>query len=292
MKRLLSILTIFIILAIVFANICFADTGTLKNTNFLNMRESPSTSSNLLTVLPSDASFNIISDEGDWYQIQYQSYTGYVSKQYVTVSETNTNVNTDIPAESNSNGIVKSNSNIYVLPLVNSTVIGTVNSGTQVLIVSITGKWSFIQTDSFSGWIFTDNINGVEETNSNDHNQDNNSVNTETNTVDNNTSEKQDNTTDNENSDDDTSNEETNSNDSGNDTDTTEETSGNYPKTMYVNVEAVYIRAEATTSSEAVASIGLNTPVTVNGEEGDWYKVTVTDGSGYMMKQYLSETRQ
>lgn len=292
MKRLLSILTIFIILAIVFANICFADTGTLKNTDFLNMRESPSTSSNLLTVLPSDASFNIISDEGDWYQIQYQSYTGYVSKQYVTVSETNTNVNTDIPAESNSNGIVKSNSNIYVLPLVNSTVIGTVNSGTQVLIVSITGKWSFIQTDSFSGWIFTDNINGVEETNSNDHNQDNNSVNTETNIVDNNTSEKQDNTTDNENSDDDTSNEETNSNDSGNDTDTTEETSGNYPKTMYVNVEAVYIRAEATTSSEAVASIGLNTPVTVNGEEGDWYKVTVTDGSGYMMKQYLSETRQ
>ena len=292
MKRLLSILTIFIILAIVFANICFADTGTLKNTDFLNMRESPSTSSNLLTVLPSDASFNIISDEGDWYQIQYQSYTGYVSKQYVTVSETNTNVNTDIPAESNSNGIVKSNSNIYVLPLVNSTVIGTVNSGTQVLIVSITGKWSFIQTDSFSGWIFTDNINGIEETNSNDQNQDNNSVNTETNTVDNNTSEKQDNTTDNENSDDDTSNEETNSNDSGNDTDTTEETSGNYPKTMYVNVEAVYIRAEATTSSEAVASIGLNTPVTVNGEEGDWYKVTVTDGSGYMMKQYLSETRQ
>lgn len=292
MKRLLSILTIFIILAIVFANICFADTGTLKNTDFLNMRESPSTSSNLLTVLPSDASFNIISDEGDWYQIQYQSYTGYVSKQYVTVSETNTNVNTNIPAESNSNGIVKSNSNIYVLPLVNSTVIGTVNSGTQVLIVSITGKWSFIQTDSFSGWIFTDNINGVEETNSNDQNQDNNSVNTETNTVDNNTSEEQDNTTDNKNSDDDTSNKETNSNDSGNDTDTTEETSGNYPKTMYVNVEAVYIRAEATTSSEAVASIGLNTPVTVNGEEGDWYKVTVTDGSGYMMKQYLSETRQ
>lgn len=292
MKRLLSILTIFIILAIVFANICFADTGTLKNTDFLNMRESPSTSSNLLTVLPSDASFNIISDEGDWYQIQYQSYTGYVSKQYVTVSETNTNVNTNIPAESNSNGIVKSNSNIYVLPLVNSTVIGTVNSGTQVLIVSITGKWSFIQTDSFSGWIFTDNINGVEETNSNDQNQDNNSVNTETNTVDNNTSEEQDNTTDNKNSDDDTSNKETNSNDSGNDTDTTEETSGNYPKTMYVNVEAVYIRAEATTSSEAVASIGLNTPVTVNGEEGDWYRVTVTDGSGYMMKQYLSETRQ
>ena len=292
MKRLLSILTIFIILAIVFANICFADTGTLKNTDFLNMRESPSTSSNLLTVLPSDASFNIISDEGDWYQIQYQSYTGYVSKQYVTVSETNTNVNTNIPAESNSNGIVKSNSNIYVLPLVNSTVIGTVNSGTQVLIVSITGKWSFIQTDSFSGWIFTDNINGIEETNSNDQNQDNNSVNTETNTVDNNTSEEQDNTTDNKNSDDDTSNKETNSNDSGNDTDTTEETSGNYPKTMYVNVEAVYIRAEATTSSEAVASIGLNTPVTVNGEEGDWYKVTVTDGSGYMMKQYLSETRQ
>ena len=290
MKKLLNILSIIIISALIFASVSFANTGTLKDTDFLNVRESPSTSSNIVTVLPANASFDIIAEEGDWYQIQYQNYTGYVSKQYVEVSETV--ANTDIPARANSNGIVNQNSSIYVLPLLNSTVVGTVNSGTQVLVVSITGKWAYIQTDTASGWIFTDNINGVEETNSNDQNQDNNSVNTETNTVDNNTSEEQDNTTDNKNSDDDTSNKETNSNDSGNDTDTTEETSGNYPKTMYVNVEAVYIRAEATTSSEAVASIGLNTPVTVNGEEGDWYRVTVTDGSGYMMKQYLSETRQ
>ena len=61
---------------------------------------------------------------------------------------------------------------------------------------------------------------------------------------------------------------------------------------MYVNVDAVYIRAQATTSSDIVASVGLNTPVTVNGEDGDWYKVYVTDGSGYMMKKYLSKNKQ
>ena len=70
-----------------------------------------------------------------------------------------------------------------------------------------------------------------------------------------------------------------------------QEDNSNYPKTMYVNVEAVYIRERPTTESSAVASVGLNTPVTVNGEEGEWYKVHVTDGSGYMMKKYLSEQK-
>ena len=43
MKKLLNILTIFIIFALVFATVSFANTGTLKDTDFLNVRESPST---------------------------------------------------------------------------------------------------------------------------------------------------------------------------------------------------------------------------------------------------------
>lgn len=273
MKKLLNVLTIFIMLALIFASVSFANTGTLKDTDFLNVRESPSTSSNIVTVLPANASFDIIAEEGDWYQIQYQDYTGYVSKQYVEVSETV--ANTDIPARANSNGIVNQNSSIYVLPLLNSTVVGTVNSGTEVLVVSITGKWAYIQTDTASGWIFTDNVNGTEDSNlgdgDNSDNTSNNSDSGDNNQVDNNEGNNQGDT----------------NGDSNNGS-----TSSDYPKTMYVNVDAVYIRAQPTTESNAVASVGLNTPVTVRGEEGDWYSVSVTDGDGYMMKQYLSETRQ
>ena len=312
MKKLLNILSIIIIFALIMASVSFANTGTLKDTDFLNVRESPSTSSNVVTVLPADASFDIIAEEGDWYQIQYQDYTGYVSRQYVEVSETT--ANTSIPAVANSNGIVNSNSNLYVLPLLNSTVLGTVNSGAEVLVVSITGKWAYIQTDKTSGWVFTNNVNGTEETASETNNNDTSSENGNSDVVDNNEADtnSSDNQNNNAGSDENTNNSSSNENsgneENANNTDSEENNNSNneennsdsnssansedYPKTMYVNVDAVYIRAQATTSSDIVASVGLNTPVTVRGEEGDWYRVSVTDGDGYMMKQYLSDSRQ
>ena len=304
MKKLLNILSIIIIFTLIMASVSFANTGTLKDTDFLNVRETPSTSSNIVTVLPANASFDIIAEEGDWYQIKYQDYTGYVSKQYVKVSETT--ANTSIPAKANSNGIINSNSNIYILPLINSTVIGTVNSGTEVLVVSITGKWAYIQTDTASGWVFTNNVNGTEETASETNNNDTSSENGNSDVVDNNEADtnSSDNQNNNAGSDENTNNSSSNENsgneENANNTDNEENNSDSnssansedYPKTMYVNVEAVYIRAQATTSSDIVASVGLNTPVTVRGEEGDWYRVSVTDGDGYMMKQYLSDSRQ
>ena len=304
MKKLLNILSIIIIFTLIMASVSFANTGTLKDTDFLNVRETPSTSSNIVTVLPANASFDIIAEEGDWYQIKYQDYTGYVSKQYVKVSETT--ANTSIPAKANSNGIINSNSNIYILPLINSTVIGTVNSGSEVLVVSITGKWAYIQTDKTSGWVFTNNVNGTEETASETNNNDTSSENGNSDVVDNNEADtnSSDNQNNNAGSDENTNNSSSNENsgneENANNTDNEENNSDSnssansedYPKTMYVNVEAVYIRAQATTSSDIVASVGLNTPVTVRGEEGDWYRVSVTDGNGYMMKQYLSDSRQ
>ena len=307
MKKTLKLIFIVITFAIILNSISFANTGTLKDTDFLNVRESPSTSSNIVTVLPANASFEITGEDGDWYKIKYQDYTGYVSKQYVSVNEIV--ANTNIPAKSNSNGIINKDSKLYVLPLLNSTEIGNVSSNTEALVVSITGKWAYIQTDTASGWIFLDNINGTEErvANNTENVSDNNSENNEdtnddSNNLDNqnvndsNNEDENNNITDTNNSSDENNSSNTNNssdtNNLSNSNESINEDDSNYPKTMYVNVEAVYIRAQPTTSSDAVASIGLNTPVTVNGEDGEWYKVHVTDGSGYMMKKYLSENKQ
>ena len=275
-KYILKSLVIVMILALFMTGISLAQTGTIKGSDFLNLRESPSTSSNLVVRMPGDASFEILGEEGDWYRVQYQDYTGYVSKQYVEVQ--NQTANPDIAPAANAKGIVNKNSDVYVLPLLNSTKISSISSGTEVLVVSITGKWAYVQTDTTSGWIFTSNVNGIEGQANSETNQDENNTAPESNTVENEVnnepvenSEPQDNT---------------------NTEEPTETSDNSYPKTMYVNVDAVYIRASTTTESEAVASVGLNTPVTVRGEEGDWYRVYVTDGTGYMMKKYLSEEKQ
>ena len=272
-NRILKCIYCIILLLIFSMSVTFAENGKVTNTDYLNLREGPSTSSNLLTKMPGDATFEIIGEEGDWYQIKYQDYTGYVSKQYVQV-EQNKNVNTNIEPQANSKAVINKTSDIYVLPLLNSTKIGNISQGSEILVISINGNWAYIQNDSISGWIFKNNVNGLQEQNTSEQNNSNQENNDE--------SQEQENNQNNE--DNSTVNEETNENDNQVD-------NSNYPKTMYVNVDAVYIRERPTTESNAVASVGLNTPVTVNGEDGDWYKVHVTDGSGYMMKQYLSEQR-
>lgn len=273
-NRILKCIYCIILLIIFSMSVTFAENGKVTNTDYLNLREGPSTSSNLLTKMPGDATFEIIGEEGDWYQIKYQDYTGYVSKQYVQV-EQNKNVNTNIEPQANSKAVINKTSDIYVLPLLNSTKIGNISQGSEILVISINGNWAYIQNDSISGWIFKNNVNGLQEQNTSEQNNSNQENNDESQENNQNTQNNEDNST---------VDEETNGNDNQVD-------NSNYPKTMYVNVDAVYIRERPTTESNAVASVGLNTPVTVNGEDGDWYKVHVTDGSGYMMKQYLSEQR-
>lgn len=284
--RIISVLAIIAITLIIGINITFAKTGTIQNSDYLNLRESATASSKLLTKMPGDAEFEILLEESGWYKVKYNEYVGYVNKDYVKIKEEK--INKDVPAKANSKGIINKDVDIYVLPLLNSTKIGNLKVGNEVLVVSIAGKWAYVQTDNTSGWIYKENVNGLENTNLEDNNSDDNEqVNNET-----------------------TNNEVANNNTVNNDENITNtqdknETSpeevindGNlkedidFPATMYVNVEAVYVRESTSTESEIVTSVGLNTPVTVNGEKGEWYKVNLSDGSGYMMKKYLSTTKK
>ncbi len=284
--RIISVLAIIAITLIIGINITFAKTGTIQNSDYLNLRESATASSKLLTKMPGDAEFEILLEESGWYKVKYNEYVGYVNKEYVKIKEEK--INKDVPAKANSKGIINKDVDIYVLPLLNSTKIGNLKVGNEVLVVSIAGKWAYVQTDNISGWIYKENVNGLENTNLEDNNSDDNEqANNET-----------------------TNNEVANNNTVNNDENITNtqdknETSpeevindGNlkedidFPATMYVNVEAVYVRESTSTESEIVTSVGLNTPVTVNGEKGEWYKVNLSDGSGYMMKKYLSTTKK
>ncbi len=76
-------------------------------------------------------------------------------------TETNTDSNTTSTTEAWSEEtinkanttILTSKATLYVLPLLNSTKLGELASGTEVLLISVNGKWAYIQTSSQSGWI-------------------------------------------------------------------------------------------------------------------------------------------
>lgn len=296
MKKIATTIIMIIIMTMI-ATVAWAATGTV-NTQDLNMREGASTSKNVIKQLAKGTEVNILSEEGEWYQISVNNITGYVNKKYIdkkeeTVTEdpNKGTVNTN-PDMINDVSKIKETTTVYVLPLLNFTKIATIDQNTIIDIISEAGNWCYIQNDDVSGWVMASKITGkkkntgdtsAEITNVVNNTVSNNDVENEVNVVE----QVNDITTPNQ-----TGNNivnEVNTTVSNTVDKKTSESNTSYPVQMYVNVEAVYVRESATKDSKAVTSIGKGTPVRVTGESGDWYKVEVSDGKGYVMKQFLSK---
>lgn len=296
MKKIATTIIMMIIMTMI-ATVAWATTGTV-NTKDLNMREGASTSKNVIKQLAKGTEVNILSEEGEWYQISVNNITGYVNKKYIdkkeeTVTEdpNKGTVNTN-PDMINDVSKIKETTTVYVLPLLNSTKIATIDQNTIIDIISEAGNWCYIQNDDVSGWVMASKIKGkkkntgdtsAEITNVVNNTVSNNNVENEVNVVE----QVNDITTPNQ-----TENNivnEVNTTVSNTVDKKTSESNTSYPVQMYVNVEAVYVRESATKDSKAITSIGKGTTVRVTGESGDWYKVEVSDGKGYVMKQFLSK---
>lgn len=296
MKKIATTIIMIIIMTMI-ATVAWAATGTV-NTQDLNMREGASTSKNVIKQLAKGTEVNILSEEGEWYQISVNNITGYVNKKYIdkkeeTVTEdpNKGTVNTN-PDMINDVSKIKETTTVYVLPLLNSTKIATIDQNTIIDIISEAGNWCYIQNDDVSGWVMASKITGKKKNTGDTSAEITNVVN---NTVSNNDVENEVNVVEQVN---DITTPNQTENNIVNEVNTTvsntvdkknSESNTSYPVQMYVNVEAVYVRESATKDSKAITSIGKGTPVRVTGESGDWYKVEVSDGKGYVMKQFLSK---
>ena len=62
-------------------------------------------------------------------------------------------------------------------------------------------------------------------------------------------------------------------------------------KTMYVYGD-VYMREAADKDAKAVTVLATGKEITVLGEEGDWYQVKVDDKEGYVVKKYITDSKE
>ena len=179
----------------------------------LNVRKSPSTDSKVVAMLFKGVECEMLGEEGNWYKIKYKSYTGYVSKDYVKIinedttsekntennttennttennttdnttnitentSSSNTSANETTSSSQESNVVIykklKQDANIKILPLIYASSIENVKKGKNVILLSDTIGWSYIQTDYNCGWIRTDLLeNSKEEPASSNNNSD------------------------------------------------------------------------------------------------------------------------
>lgn len=248
-------------------------------TDSLNLREKASTSSDVLVAISENEECEVIGEEEEWYKVKYEEYTGYVSKEYVKEVEENNNDTPTTPTDNKTDqndskenkkddsvdstkltGKITKNTEARLLPLINSTVIETLKKGNSVTIITEINGWSYIETDIISAWVRTDNIK----------------VDTKQPSTTETTSKPKE--------------------DNGNDTKKPEENDNqnnnpatNQEKVMYTNDSYVNIREKASTSSEILMTVEINTKLTVIGEEGDWYQVKTSEGNAYVSKELLSD---
>ena len=263
MKK-IKILLIIVVLFIVSSTIVLAKSGT-TTTDSVNLRNKPSTSSDVIKSLSKNESLEILEESGDFYKVLYKGRVGYVSKKFVSVagesastntvettnttSSTNTttsttNVTTTAANSDNSNLAIGSyklsaDSDVYVLPVLYALKNGSLKKGDTVNIITVTANWVYISNNNISGWVFKTSIDGVEKEK------------TTTKT-------------------------------------TTTEATTTTENVVTVNTDAVNIREKPSTSSDILGSVGKGRKLEVISKSGDWTQVQFNKVKGYVLSKFVS----
>lgn len=306
-KVLLIMATSIAIIAI--SNISNATTVRVTG-DTLNVRKEASTSSDVIAMLSKDVECELLGEEGDFYKIKYQNYTGFISKQYAEIvgennetdadeneltnieneettsnnqttnSETENTTNNDSQSNSTENGSTTENEGTNTVESENnSTAIEkTLAKNTDIRILPLIYASVLENNKEDITVLVITEINGWSYIQTDEINgwvrTDKLNAGSGTNL----------------------GNE---SNNQKNDTDPSEQNSGNgnnssdyKEKTGYISEEYVNVRSGPSTEDKVIKILTLNSEVTITGEEGDWYKVKSGEDEGYISKEFVSDTEK
>ena len=325
LKKILYVLMITIAMIFIYTNIAKATTVEIT-TETLYLRAKATTESDIVALISIGEECEVLGEEGDWYQVQYGDYTGYISKEYAEVvggdsgdsntSETN-NSNEENNADNNSNNGNEDNQtdNNASSQTNNSSDTNNSNSETspegQTTTDNQTAENSDSNTQSSEPVTATTKqevdvrivplINGsvIEKLKHNTEvtviNQINGWAYIQTDTISGwvriDTLDIQEASSNNDNSSDSNDNSSDNADTSDNQDSNDTNTSDFEEKTMYTNNSATNIRKEASTDAEILMVVDINTSLKVIGETGDWYQVETSQGNAYVSKELLSDKK-
>lgn len=272
-KKKVLITFLFIFFIVMIHNASFATTKGVITGETVKLRDGASLESKLVMLLSVNDKVEVISQDGDWYQVNYKDKTGYVYKDYVKVEgevekeepvteeekieeqpegqpeelpEQKPEISEDIETDS-SEKITIEDVDIKAVPLIHAISVGQIKKDTKIEVKQNVNGWCYIQADLIEGWVRKEKLKVVE-----------------TKPVVEPEKPKEE----------------------------PVEKPKETPKTKigYVNVDTVNVRSEQSTSSEVITNLSKNSKVTIESEENNWSKVTVNGRKGYIASKYLSSS--
>lgn len=184
-----------ILFSLLFTTICIATTSAIVNTDTLKLRKEGSTESTVLELLNNGQKLEVIEQSGDWYKVKVNNITGFVHKDYIKIQEevvqekpeekveekkeelveTNTQVEEQTVQEQENKEPVtenkefeiredtlKNDSDVYILPLINSNKIGKLKKNSKVTIMDETNGWYYVQNEELNAWVRKEAFNEKE----------------------------------------------------------------------------------------------------------------------------------
>ena len=146
--------------------------GTVVNVHsVLRVRSEASLNSEVVGYLTNGCSVNILGENGDWYNINYNGKSVYVSKEYVQVSggaSSSSGSSSQETRSSKSGQVVNVHSSLNVRSgaSTSSSVIGSLSNGSKVTIVGESGSWYKINYENTTGYVSKDYVQASGEQNS------------------------------------------------------------------------------------------------------------------------------
>lgn len=120
----------------------------------LNVRSGPGTGYSRVGSLPNGASVTVLSQSGGWYQIRYNSLTGYVSGDYLSYTPNGGSTPTQPPSGNLGTGVVTASAlNMRSGPGTGYSRITTLPNGATVTVLAQSGGWYQVSYGGKTGYV-------------------------------------------------------------------------------------------------------------------------------------------
>ena len=142
-------------------DVSYSATGKITNTDNegLSLRQSASTSSTRLAVIPEGATITITAKNGSWYKTSYAGKTGYVHSSYVTIQSNSNSTSGDVAYSAA--GVTyncPSGLNLRTSPSTSSTVLLSIPQNTSLTITAKNGSWYKVSYAGKTGYVHSDYV--------------------------------------------------------------------------------------------------------------------------------------
>ncbi|WP_249413756.1 SH3 domain-containing protein [Shouchella clausii] len=125
--------------------------GSATTTARLNLRSGAGTNHSIITTLAKGQKVELLKKQGGWYQVKVGNRTGWVSADYLNVS--NNQAKTESVETVIDRGTTTARLNLRVDPNTSSKIITTLNNGQQLDILKKQGSWYYVKVGSQTGWV-------------------------------------------------------------------------------------------------------------------------------------------